>query len=159
MFLKNYKLIAFLLLVSTLLFNFDCKKIDPYGTPQETLRTFVKAYNDGDKELLRKCGQVDRLLELLTYEDDHAGLIRYVPIEDLELSIISCDFQRPDLTKRFTTDKAVVKCEFTSITDRDFYLKQDISIAKKRHSFQDFSETSRWQIMRVIEQKRNDNYY
>jgi len=143
-----------LVLVSALFIPFTslgCKKYDPFATPQETLRTFVKAYNSGDKVMLKKCGVVEELLDVLTYEDDHAGLIRHVPVEEIELSILSCEYKRPDITKRFTTDKAVVTCKFTSKSDSSFSLTIDILLAKKRHSFQDFSETSKWQIMQVLD--------
>jgi hypothetical protein len=159
MYFRDYKLIAAFILVSTFLFNVCCKGVDPFGTPQETMRTFIKAYNEDDKILLRKCGQVDDLLKKLTFEEEHAGLVRYSPVKDVKLNIIACDFLRPDLTKRFTTDKAVVTCEFTSATDNKFYLKDNISVAKKRHSFQDFSETSRWQIMVTVEQEEQEEEY
>jgi hypothetical protein len=136
--------------------NFACKKQDSFETPQDTLRTFAKAYNTGDTKLLKMCGVVDNLVKDLTYEDDHAGLKRDVPIKDIELNIISCDFQRPDLTKRFTTEKAICTCEFKSTSNKKFKLKKDILVAKKRHSFQDFSETSRWQIMSVFVDEEDD---
>lgn len=139
-----------------LFLNFCCKKADPFDTPQETLRTFVKAYNAGDTKLLKMCGVVDNLLKDLSVKEEHAGLIRNVPIKDLELNIISCDYQREDLTKRYTTEKAICSCEFTSKTDKKFKLKKDVLVAKKRHSFQDFSETSRWQIMSVFVDEEDD---
>lgn len=147
---RLFKSLFIFLIFFVITINFCCKKSDPFDTPQATLRTFIEAYNNGDTKTLRMCGVVDTLLKDLTIEDEHAGLIRYVPVEDLELKILSVDFKRPDLTKRFTTEKAICSCEFTSKTDKDFHLKEDVLVAKKRHSFQDFSETSRWQIMSYL---------
>ncbi|MBU1627710.1 hypothetical protein KKB18_10115 [bacterium] len=150
----NWRLRKSVISIIIFLFFFPilcCKKSDPFGTPQAALRSFVDYYNRGDLKQINKCGVVDGLLNDLKVEDEHAGLIRKVPVMDLQLKILTCNNLRPDLTKRFTTEKAICSCEFTSETDKKFYLKQDILIAKKRHSFQDFSETSRWQIMSVFE--------
>jgi hypothetical protein len=141
---KNY---IFLSLSFLLSLSISCTGLDPFSTPQETMRTFIKAYNSEDKDIMKRCGIVDDVLNILTYENEHAGLMKHIPVQEIKMKIISCTFDTPDITKIFTTENSIVTVEFTSETKKDFYVKEKILVSKKRHSFQDFSEASKWQIM------------
>jgi len=119
----------------------------PYGTPGAALRSYVKAYNESNKQAMAKCGNgADMHKILMTTEEDLLGNPVRVSVKDIDFEVLSVS-QKPRTTvsNYYLTEDAWVQAEFRSHDDPKFHKVATVRLVNRTHSF--YMEEPHWQLV------------
>ncbi len=140
--------IAVCALCATLVVLVGCSE-KPYGTPEAALKSYVKAYNEGDKQGMAKCGNDAEMHKILTTtEESLLGSPVRVSVKDVDFKVLSVN-QKPRTTvsNYYLTEDAWVRAEFRSRDDPKFHKVVTVRLVNRTHSF--YMEEPHWQLIPV----------
>ncbi len=127
-----------------------------FDTPEETVQTYVWAYNHNDKALMNKCGfnaNVNKLFRIKI--DVGIGEPKYEVVHDIRAKLLKKEWTRPTATTNYTTDRLLLTYRFTSSSDPTFDIENKLFLVKRRNSFADFLGPIRWQLMSLESAERH----
>ena len=119
----------------------------PFVSPEAVLKTYVKAYNETDKQAMARCGNdVDvRAIFRMAGEDLLGEPIR-VPVDAIEFKVLSVNQKpRQTITNYYLTEDAWIEAEFRSPSDPKFREVATVRLVNRSHSF--YMEDPHWQIV------------
>ena len=121
----------------------------PYGTPEAALRSYVKAYNEGDKQGMAKCGNDAEMHKILTTtEEGLLGNPVRVPVKDIDFKVLSVTQKpRSTISNYYLTEDAWVRAEFRSRKNPKFHKVVTVRLVNRSHSF--YMEEPHWQLVPV----------
>ncbi len=119
----------------------------PYSTPEAALKSYVRAYNEGDKQAMARCGNDAEMHEILTkVEEDLLGNPVRVPVKNVDFKVLSINQKpRSTVSNYYLTEDAWVRAEFVSRDDPEFRKVATVRLVNRTHSF--YMEEPHWQLV------------
>ena len=116
--LRHRKLVLIMLLVNAVgvVICLGCgeREVD-LTTPERTIQTYVKAYNNGNERAQRMCGVASDLDKAFTVSDlDEYGNPIEAPVDGIRYEILKSVPGRTTVTRMFTTRSVSLVIHFTS---------------------------------------------
>ncbi|MCD6326198.1 hypothetical protein J7M28_01395 [bacterium] len=132
------------LVLSILLLGCGSKEVD-LRTPESTLRTYVNAYNSGNRRALLACGRATGLKDAFTIEAfDKDGKITALPVTNIEHQVLSSIPGHTSVTRMVTTSNVTLVVRFTSKVEREYDRTMNVRLQCRRVAYE---EEDVWTIL------------
>jgi len=120
------------------------KEVD-LSTPEGTIRTYVRAYNMGNKRVMRMCGMATDMRDAFTkmgFAED--GSPKKVNVDGIQCEILKSIPGKVTVTRMFTTRTVTLIIHLTSKFDRDYDKVLKVRLQCRRTAY---DEEDVWTIL------------